>query len=227
MKRKLIAALLLVILALTCSASASPKYVVLTFDDGPSGKFTERLLEGLSSRNVHATFFLCGYRLRQYPETAQKLIDAGHEIGCHGDTHGNMAKMGRRVIDMEITDMLDALPWGTEVRFLRPPGGCCSDNVRQVAEAKNMPILSWSIDPKDWATSDIYTIETRVVDVAKDGDVILLHDMTDSSVDAALDIVDKLQARGFTFVTASELVTLRGLSLKGGKCYHAFPPKQD
>ena len=80
------------------AAESSPKYVALTFDDGPSGRFTRALLDGLAERNVKATFFLCGYRIRQYPELAQRIAEEGHEIGCHGFSHDSMAAMSRRDI---------------------------------------------------------------------------------------------------------------------------------
>lgn len=227
MYRKICTLALGALMVLSFPGAGSPKYVALTFDDGPSGQYTERLLEGLAERNAHATFFLCGYRLREYPGFAEKISEGGHEIGCHGNTHGNMMQMGRREINEEITAMQEALPEGTRVRFLRPPGGCCSDGVRQVAEAKGMPILNWSVDPRDWATDSRKNIERTVLGQVCDGAVILMHDMSDSSVDAALEIVDRLQARGYDFVTVSELVTLRGMSLRPGKTYHSFPPRED
>lgn len=227
MYRKIYALALCALLVLSFPGAASRKYVALTFDDGPSGQYTERLLEGLSQRDARATFFLCGYRLREYPGLAEKISDGGHEIGCHGDSHSSMMPMGRRRIDEEITAMLDAIPEGTRVRLLRPPGGCCSDGVRQVAEAKGMPILNWSVDPRDWASDDRAEIEKAVLSQVSDGAVILMHDMSDSSVDAALDIVDKLQARGYQFVTVSELATLRGMTLRPGKTYRSLPPRED
>ena len=107
--------------------------------------------------------------------------------------------------------------------FLRPPGGCCSDAVRQVAEARQLAILSWSVDPRDWATSDTAAVERAVLKNVKDGDIVLLHDMTVSSVQAALDIVDVLKDQGYEIVTVSELVKLRGVNLKPGKIYTSFP----
>ena len=115
------------------------------------------------------------------------------------------------------------LPEGCEPVFLRPPGGCCSDAVRQVAEARRLAILSWSVDPRDWATSDTAAVERAVLKNVKDGDIVLLHDMTVSSVQAALDIVDVLKDQGYEIVTVSELVKLRGVNLKPGKTYTSFP----
>ena len=225
MRRIFLCLLCLSLAVLPVKGAEDVKYVALTFDDGPSGRFTRQLLKGLAARDVQATFLLCGYRMEQYPELTEQIHAAGHEIGCHGYSHSNMQPMSRRDIAAEIEKMQALLPQGCTMAFLRPPGGCCSDNVRQVAQARGLAILSWSVDPRDWATRDTWAIEKTVLERVKDGDVILLHDMTDSSVKAALDIVDNLKARGFRFVTASRLAVLRGRTLTPGKTYFSFPPR--
>ena len=97
----------------------------------------------------------------------------------------------------------------------------------QVAEVRNLAILSWSVDPRDWATNDAGAIETAVLGKIKDGDIVLLHDMTTSSVQAALDIVDALLEEEFEIVTVSELAKLRGIRLKPGQMYTCFPKKEE
>ena len=206
------------------AAKNNEKYVALTFDDGPSGRFTRRLLDGLAERDAKATFFLCGYRIAQYPKETQRIFDEGHEIGLHGYTHNCMTPMSRRQIAKELSDTKALLPEGCKALWLRPPGGCCSDGVRQVAEVTNLSILDWSVDPRDWAVRDAATVGRFVLDRIQDGDVVLLHDMSDSSVDAALAIIDELQAQGFQFVTVSELVKIRDITTKPGKTYRNFPP---
>ena len=136
-----------------------------------------------------------------------------------------MQQLSRREIAQELMDTQTLLPENCRVRFLRPPGGCCSDAVRQVAEARNLAVLNWSVDPRDWAVQDPAAIEQAVLKNVSDGDVILLHDMSDSSVTAALHIIDQLAAQGYGFVTASELAALRGCIPKAGKTYTHFPPK--
>ena len=177
----------LTFLALPVQAAEDTKYVALTFDDGPSGKYTRQLLDGLYDRGVQATFLLCGYRMKEYPDIAQRIFEEGHEIGYHG----------------------------------------YSDAVRQVAEARNLAILNWSVDPKDWATHDTAAIERAVLKNVKDGDIVLLHDMTISSVRAALDIVDVLLEEDFEIVTVSELARLRNVKLKPGQVYSSFPKETD
>ena len=227
MRRLFLTLLCLCFLGLPVQAQELPKYVALTFDDGPSGRFTTQLLDGLGERNVKATFLLCGYRMAEFPEITQRIFDEGHEIGYHGYTHNNMKEMSRRTIAAEIKDSQNLLPEDCEPAFLRPPGGCCSDGVRQVAEVRSLAILGWSVDPRDWATTDTFSVERAVMKNIKDGDVILLHDMSASSVQAALDIIDSLQKEGFRFVTVSRLAILRGVHIRPGKTYNSFPPKEE
>ena len=227
MRKLLLSILLVFALAVPARAAEDTKYVALTFDDGPSGRYTRTLLDGLAEREVKATFLLCGYRMQQYPDITQRIFDEGHEIGYHGYSHDSMKDMSRRTIGTELMDSQALLPEDCEPVFLRPPGGLCTDGVRQVAEARQLAILSWSVDPKDWATNDTGAIERAVLKNVKDGDVILLHDMTTSSVQAALDIIDVLEKQGFEFVTVSELAKIRNTPLRPGKIYYSFPPKTE
>ena len=227
MRRILTLVLTLPLLFLPARAVYGSKYVALTFDDGPSGKYTRALLDGLYDRGAKATFLLCGYRMTNYPEITQRIFDEGHEIGYHGFTHNPMQDMSRRGIAQELMDTQALLPEGCRPAFLRPPGGFSSEAVRQVAEARGLSILHWSVDPEDWATHNTAAIEKAVLERVTDGDIILLHDMSDSSVKAALDIVDALLQQDYEFVTVSELARLRGIRPKPGVTYKKFPLKEE
>ena len=222
--RRMMAALLCVSMLAVPVRSRTGKYVALTFDDGPSGRYTRHLLEGLRERDVKATFLLCGYRIAQYPELAEQLFREGHEIGYHGYSHSPMNTMSRRDIARELADTAAVLPEDCVPVFLRPPGGQTSDAVLQVAKARQLAILSWSVDPRDWAIRDAAAVESAVLGQVRDGDIILLHDMSDSSVRAALDIIDRLKAEGFRFLTVSELASLRNTAITPGRIYRWFPP---
>ena len=226
--RRILAVLMAVSLCvLPVDAAEEKKYVALTFDDGPSGRFTRQLLDGLYDRGAHATFVLCGYRMKDQQELTQRIFSEGHEIGYHGYSHDTMKTMSRRQIAQEIMDSQALLPEDCDPVFLRPPGGFVTDAIRQVAEARQLSILSWSVDPKDWATSDKNAIEKAVLKNIQDGDIVLLHDMTDSSVQAALDIMDALMAQDYRIVSVSELVQIRRVKLKPGQVYTSFPQKED
>lgn len=223
MRRLLSIILCFCLLPLPAIRAEETSYVALTFDDGPSGRFTRRLLAGLEQRQVQATFLLCGYRLAVYPELAQQIFDAGHEIGLHGYSHKDMATMGRWELEKEIADTKKLLPKGCEAVFLRPPGGSGTPLVEQVAKKAGLALLLWSVDPRDWAVHDASAVEAAVVSQVRDGDVILLHDLSDSSVDAAFAIIDRLRKDGFQFVTVSALASYRGVRPEPGKTYTAFP----
>lgn len=223
MRRFFIILLCFSLLAVPVRASDQPKYAALTFDDGPSGRFTRRLLDGLKERNVKATFLLCGYRIKDYPDEAQRIADEGHEIGIHGYSHDSMCAMTEAQATREILDTAALMPSGVRPVFLRPPGGSCGEGMCLAAKKQGLAVLNWSLDSKDWAIKDAAALTRRVVERIQDGDVILMHDMYDSSVDAALAIIDELTARGYRFVTATELVQLRGAKLQAGQVYCNFP----
>lgn len=213
----------LLCLGLACPVYAQQeRYVALTFDDGPSGRYTRELLDGLAERQVSATFLLCGYRMREYPALTRRIFEEGHEIGLHGFSHDNMAKMTQKQVEKELFETIKLLPEGCEPVFLRPPGGNCAPAVTGAAKEFGLGILHWSVDPRDWASEDALLIQNTVVRTVRDGDVILLHDMSASSVEAALAIVDELIDQGFTFVTASQLAKQKGTKIVPGRVYLRF-----
>lgn len=224
MRRFLCCILCLAMLNMPAQGVEQPKYAALTFDDGPSGRYTQRLLEGLKERDAHATFFLCGYRLEEMSDLAARIAGEGHEIGLHGYSHKNMRSLSRREIAGELSQTRELLPEDCRAVWLRPPGGCCSDGVRQVAQVTGLSILGWSLDPKDWASRDAAAVSRYILKNIRDGDVILLHDMTDSSVDAALAVIDALRPQGWKFVTVSQLAQLRRIDPAPGRTYANFPP---
>ncbi len=203
-------------------ARAEAPMVALTFDDGPSGRFTARLLDGLESWDVKATFLLCGYRMEQYPQLTCRIFEEGHEIGLHGFSHKSMEKMPRLEIEAELKRTTALLPEGCTTPWLRPPGGMTGTETSAAAKHLGLSLLHWSVDPKDWATHDAAAVERQVLCQVRDGDIILLHDMSDSSVAAALSIIGQLRDQGFQFVTVSELAKAKGIELEPGVEYSRF-----
>lgn len=224
MKRFLAALALCALLCPAVHAEAPQKYIALTFDDGPSGRCTERLLDGLAAREVHATFFLCGYRVEQYPALAARIAQEGHEIGSHSDRHEFFTHMSAEAVcaDLHKAEETISAATGQTPRLLRPPGGLYDPDVLASSVCAEAPVVLWSIDPEDWRDRPVDTVVNFVTRRAGNGDIILLHDMHVSSVEAALRIIDTLEARGFTFVMVSELALLSGTTLEGGKAYCKF-----
>lgn len=197
--------------------------VALTFDDGPRRSTTTQLLDGLAQRKVPATFFVVGSRVKGNEELLQRMAREGHQIGMHTYSHTQLTGLSSAQIACEIQQGRQALTQalGPGDYWLRPPFGLVNSCVKACADS---PIILWSVDPEDWRDSDTQRIVDHVVSNAKDGDIILLHDMYPSSVQAALEIVDRLGERGFCFVTVEQLLSREGDGPQKGECYRRASP---
>ena len=206
-------------------ASTAMPLVALTFDDGPRNSTTGPLLEGLALREVCATFFLVGSRIQGSEALIREMAAAGHQVGVHTYDHVMVTDLSRRDFDLQVgkTRALLAEILGPGDYWLRPPYGIVDDGVIKWADG---PLILWSVDPEDWKDRDTARIVAAVTEHVSDGDVILMHDIYDSSVEAALRIVDILLDRGFCFVTVEQLMALRGVTPEKGVLYTALPPEE-
>lgn len=186
-------------------AAGQPKYVALTFDDGPSRKWTSVLLDGLKERDVHATFFLMGKNIEGNEDIVKRMSDEGHLIGNHSYEHIQLTKAGPEAVceAVEHTQKQIEAITGKRPEYIRPPYGDWNEELEE--EIGMTPVL-WSVDSLDWKLKDTGKILRRVLKDVKDGDIILLHDIFFSSVEAALELIDILQKEGYVFVTADELL---------------------
>ena len=183
------------------------KKVAITFDDGPDAKTTALLLDGLKARKVRATFFVVGENVEK-GENAQILREMsadGHLIGNHTYHHVQLTEVGEEKFKEEIrmTNAVLSEITGETPAFIRPPYG--SWNKKYEEELNLFPVL-WTVDPLDWCCNSSQCVYQRVVTTVKENDIILLHDCYETSVTAALSIVDSLQAQGYEFVTVDELL---------------------
>lgn len=192
-------------------SASSPKVVsyenivAITFDDGPRRRTTEKLLDGLQERNVKATFFLIGKNIEGNEDLIQRMYNEGHLIGNHTFSHVQLSTITHEKALQEIKDTNNKI-WeitGYMPKYIRPPFGSYSDKLNM--EIDMTPVL-WSVDPRDWNTKNCNVVVKSVVEKVKSGDIILLHDIYDSSVTAALEIIDQLKAKGYVFVTVDELI---------------------
>lgn len=188
------------------SITEKPK-IAITFDDGPSTVYTPRLLDGLKERGVKATFFLIGQNIEKEggSEIVKRMYEEGHLIGNHTYHHVEITKVSNDEAYQELMLTNEAIKniTGEEVQFMRPPFGLWQKELEKKIHV--LPVM-WSIDPLDWATENVDEIVNKVVTEAQENDIILLHDCYDSSIKAALRIIDLLQAEGYEFVTVDELM---------------------
>ena len=204
-----------------CGASVEIQYVALTFDDGPSGQVTKDLLKGLEDRNAKATFFLCGYRISLFPDYPELIHSYGHEIGLHTENHAYLSNLSSDDIRRELTKELDRIPDDIPIRLMRPPGGHINGTVESICSNYGLSIIMWSLDTQDWNNEEPQPVIDTLMG-AKAGDIILMHDIKENSVNAALEAIEILQAKGYEFVTVSELAALTGRDLYGGGVYYAM-----
>ena len=230
--KRLLAALMAISLALSCAPSVeagntkeTAGYIALTFDDGPSGAITEKLLDGLAARNVKATFFLCGYRIEKFPEIAQRMAEEGHELGLHSNRHDYMQHMTKQEALDDLTECQSILTetTGVSARLFRPPGGLYSQDLLDASRELGLSIVFWSVDPHDWDKEKASQVLPFLLAHAAAGDVILLHDLTEHSVSCALSFLDTMLAQGYEFCTVSELAARAGAPLAPGCYYNRFP----
>lgn len=198
----------------------TPKYVALTFDDGPRRDTTARLLDGLRERGASATFFLVGERLTGNEDLVTRMAAEGHQVGSHTYDHirldGSDAAGQLRDI-LTAQDAICAL-LHTDSCWLRPPYGLIAPAVQS---GVTVPLVHWSVDPRDWESRDTDTVVQSVLNTVQPGDIILLHDIYDTSVDAALQIIDALSEEGYWFVTVEELLELNGITPEAGVLYRS------
>ena len=199
-------------------------FLALTFDDGPSGSITSRLLDGLRSRNVHVTFFLCNYRIVQNLGLMPRYRSEGHEVGNHSATHPDLTKLSLGAIDSEIDSTSYSIEkyTGAAPHLFRPPGGAYSSRILSELGSRSLSCILWSVDPKDWYYQNTQKDINNVLSSAGDGDIVLMHDMYNASVDAGLAVIDTMQASGYKFLTVSDLAFIKGYTMSPGTAYRSF-----
>jgi len=209
-------------------------YVALTFDDGPTGSkdgypdgMTATLLDGLKERGAHATFFMCGYRLKDFHSHCARYLAEGHELGNHTMNHPMqmLPAMSEEEIreEVESNSQLIEQYCGERPTVMRPVGGAYDDKVKTVMKELGLPIINWDVDTLDWKTkTDPVSVKNNIINQVEDGSVVLMHDLYSGTIEGVLAAIDELQSRTdktYAFVTVSELAAVKGVSLEPGQVY--------
>ncbi|MDD4802576.1 MAG: polysaccharide deacetylase family protein [Syntrophomonas sp.] len=196
----------------------SQKAVALTFDDGPNPEITPMILDSLKKYNAQATFFIIGNHAEKQPQLLKNMAEQGHEIGNHSYSHSYSA-FSLNKIDIfqaelhKTANLIEKITSQRPVLF-RPPGGYLSDNLVDFAKNEQLIIAywTWQQDSKDWQNGNkAASIADHIIKNINPGQIILLHDGTNNSLETAkaVDIVlDSLTREGYRFVTVSDLIKL-------------------
>ncbi|MBN1399137.1 MAG: polysaccharide deacetylase family protein [Bacteroidetes bacterium] len=175
----------------------------LTFDDGPHPSATPAVLEILKKRNIHATFFLLGRNVEQYPDIARQVVSEGHQIGNHSYLHANLFFKSTSFVRQQINQAGETIEknLGTKAGYFRPPYGYLNFQILKILKEKELKCVLWNIDSKDYC-SNKQEIDNRIPDQISNGSILLFHDNhhTASKVHTYLpDILDKLLEKKYIF----------------------------
>ncbi|WP_461815966.1 polysaccharide deacetylase family protein [Faecalimonas sp.] len=195
--------------------------LALTFDDGP-GVDTEKILDVLKANGARATFFMLAPKVEKYPNAVKKMKDIGCELANHSTTHTDLTKLTPEEIRKELSTTVHAVAkvtGGFPTTLVRPPYGKKNATVKATV---GQPIIMWSIDTLDWKTRNAQSTINNVLKNAKDGDIVLMHDIHKQSVEAAVQLIPMLVQRGYQLVTVSELAEARGVTMESGASYSQF-----
>ncbi len=202
------------------SIDADGPMMALTFDDGPGAR-TNELLAVLEQYHAHATFFMQGVNIPGHEDAVRKMKEIGCELGNHTYSHQELTKRSAQEIQDQIgrTNSLLQDICGQAATVMRPPYGSVNDTVRANA---GMPMILWNIDTIDWKTKNAQATIDCVLQTADDGDIVLMHDIHTTSVDAAIALIPALVEKGYQLVTVSELAAARGIQMENGAVYTDF-----
>ena len=183
----------------------------MTFDDGPSATLTPKLLDILAAHHIKATFFVIGENVAQHPEIVARAAREGHEIGNHSWSHPNLAKMSDAGVRNQLQRTDDAIKSATggHPTFLRPPYGSITEREKRwIHDEFGYRIILWDVDPYDWKRPGPAIVRNRILKETRPGSIVLSHDIHPGTIEAMPSTFDELQAKGFKFVTVSELIRM-------------------
>lgn len=196
----------------------SAPMVALTFDDGPNPDYTRRILKVLEENYSHATFFVVGTNAEKYQETLRAIATSGNEIGNHTYSHANLTDIDPEDVEEEIDKVNRAVKKATGeiATVIRPPYGAYNDDVLNQLQ---QPVVLWDLDTEDWDSRNAQIIVDNIIANLEDGDIILMHDIYESTAEAVELLVPRLKEMGYQVVSVSEMAEYKGKELELHKAY--------
>src|SRR5256884_9454731 len=186
-------------------------YIALTFDDGPSAKLTPKLLDLLAAHHIKATFFVIGDNVAENPDIVAREVREGHEIANHSWSHPNLAKMSDAGVRDQLHKTEDAIrsASGNRPTLLRPPYGSITARQKKwINQEFGYKIVLWDVDPLDWRRPGSNVVCNRILKNTRAGSIVLAHDIHPGTIEAMPCVLNQLEAKGFKFVTVSELIAM-------------------
>ncbi len=196
------------------------KVIAFTFDDGPHKTNTDKILDLLAQYGCHATFFMQGINASYYPDVVKRVYESGNELGNHTWDHKNLKNLSESEISAEVNDAADEIEsiTGSRPKVVRPPYGGFNDTVKAVVEE---PLIRWSVDSMDWDSRDPDQIVPLVLENVEDGDIILFHDVHETTTPAIERLLPALIDEGYTIVSVSELMEAKGYDINSQDLWYS------
>ena len=201
------------------------KLIAFTYDDGPS-QYDLKTVDILNRSHFKATFFIVGTRINDYQDVIKYLISNEMEVGNHTFSHKVLSSLSEEEATNEITlvnDMYKGIT-NNDLKLFRPSYGISNT---KVVKKLNMPVILWSIDTLDWKTKNTNLIYKSIMDDPRDGDIVLMHSLYESTEKATEKAVKELYKKGFIVVSVSDLMKYRGMNLNAGEIYHCVNCNRD
>ena len=201
-------------------------YIAMTFDDGPAEKLTPKLLDLLAQHHIKATFFVIGQNVADYPDIVARAAREGHEIGNHSWSHPNLGKMSDDSVRKQLRQTDNSIKQATGKRptLMRPPYGSISSRQKQwIHDEFGYEIILWDVDPLDWKRPGPSVVCNRIVRETRPGSIVLSHDIHPGTIEAMHDTLNQLEAKGFKFVTVSELIAMAKPETPAPSTVHSQP----
>lgn len=196
--------------------------LALTFDDGPYAPVGNRIMDCLEAYQGRATFFMVGNRVASYADEVRRMKQNGHETANHTQDHRYLKGLTAEQVTAQAEGCNQAIAavTGEVPALLRLPGGLYDSTV---LGAIQQPVIMWNIDTQDWKTRNAESTVQAVLGKVRDGDIVLMHELYESTASAVEQLVPALAAQGYQLVTVSELAAFRG-GVEPGKLYYEFHP---
>ena len=186
------------------------KLLVLTFDDGPS-KYTKELLDFLESTNTSATFFLLGEQAEKYLDIVLRESSNNNLVCIHSYTHKFFTKISKEEVLEQINKTSNIIQDITSItpKYIRVPYGILDDNVKETLKEVNLENVLWTVDSLDWKLKNKEQVVEYIKQNTTGNDIILMHDILQSSIDAAKEIITYYNEQGYEFVTIDEFLKIK------------------
>src|SRR5262245_57758351 len=186
-------------------------YIAMTFDDGPSATLTPKLLDILAAHHMKVTFFVLGEMVAEHPEILARAAREGHEIASHSWSHPNLGKMSQEGVRSQLQRTDDEIKKaiGKRPTLFRPPYGSITERQKRwIHDEFGYDTILWDVDPLDWRRPGPAVVRNRTLKETRPGSIVLSHDIHPGTIEAMPSTFVELEAKGFKFVTVSELINM-------------------